>query len=218
MIGSSNAGDDINIDLKEGQCVKINTGAPVPRKADAVVQIEDTISLEKNAKGEDTRIQIVSSTSCGGGCEHKREAAKSSKVNIQIGQEIRKVGSDIKEGELVMSERTLIGPAQIGVCATVGALNLKVFKLPRVSLISTGNELRKPEEADLKSGQIRDANKSLLHTALKVFGLNEIYDAGICKDEADSVLETFKKAAEKSDVIISTGGVSVGDKVEKKFI
>ena len=116
-----------------------------------------------------------------------------------------------------MNEKTLIGPAQIGVCATVGALNLKVFKLPKVSLVSTGNELRKPEEANLKAGQIRDANKSLLYAALKVFGLNDIYDAGICKDDPDSVLEIFRKALEKSDVIISTGGVSMGDKVKYYF-
>ena len=58
-----------------------------------------------------------------------------------------------------MKERTPINAAQIGVCATVGALSIRVFKLPSVSLISTGNELRKPEEANLKCGQIRDANK-----------------------------------------------------------
>ena len=67
-----------------------------------------------------------------------------------------------------MNERTLINAAQIGVCATVGALNISVFKTPTVSLISTGNELRKPDEANLKCGQIRDANKSLLYAACKV--------------------------------------------------
>ncbi len=86
VIGVANAGDQLmNIDLKEGQCVKINTGAPVPFKADAVVQIEDTISLEKNSTGNDTKIQIVSSSV---GCSGK----KLEKIEIPIGQDIRPIG------------------------------------------------------------------------------------------------------------------------------
>ena len=96
--------------MKPGECVKINTGAPVPLKADAVVQIEDTIALSKNESGRDTRIQIVETTGCGGssGDAQKKE------IHIQIGQDIRPTGFDIGVGEEVVRENTLIKPAQIG--------------------------------------------------------------------------------------------------------
>lgn len=204
VIGSSDAGDElINIDLNENQCVKINTGAPVPLKADAVIQIEDTISLEKNELGQDTKIEIVGTSSCGG--------AESNEIIIKLGQDIRPIGFDIKVGEEVVRERTIVKAPQIGICATVGAIYLKVFKLPRVGLVSTGNELRKPD-ANLTSGQIRDSNKSLLYAALKTFGIESIFDAGIANDDAESVLSVFKDALERTDVVISTGGVSMGDK------
>lgn len=88
-----------------------------------------------------------------------------------------------------------------------------MYKLPSVGLISTGNELKSPEVMSLKQGQIRDSNKALLYTALRSFGIADIVDGGIASDEVDSVFKTFKNAMEKSDIIISTGGVSMGDKV-----
>jgi gephyrin len=209
VIGASNAGDGaLNADLNGGECVKINTGAPVPLKADAVVQIEDTVSLAKDeASGRDTRIEVVRTSGCGGG------GGSSSALNLKLGQEIRPIGSDIAVGECVVSERTVIGAAQIGICATVGTLRLKCFKRPTVGLVSTGNELVKPDEAVASPGKIRDSNKSLLHAALRSHGVADIHDAGIASDEPNSVLQVFKGALENSDVVISTGGVSMGDKV-----
>lgn len=126
----------------------------------------------------------------------------------------RPIGFDISIGETVVSQGMLIKPAQIGICATVGTLRVNVFKQPTVGLISTGNELCKPEDQEkLGAGKIRDSNKSLLHAALKLFGINNVFDAGIASDDCDSVLKIFRDAMKKSDVIISTGGVSMGDKV-----
>lgn len=205
VIGASNAGDELlNIDLKEGECVKINTGAPVPLKADLVIQIEDTESLDKDVSGIDKKIRIVGSSGCGGG--HK------SKIGLKLGQDIRSVGSDIQKGELVVRERMIIKPAQVGICATVGCVKLKCYKKPSVALISTGNELVNPGD-ECSQGKIRDVNKSLLHAALKSYDISEIFDAGIARDEPTKVLETFRTALSKSDVVISTGGVSMGDKV-----
>jgi gephyrin len=207
VIGVSNAGDElIDVDLKEGQCVKINTGAAVPLKANAVIQIEDTISLQKDENGQDTKIEIVGTSGCGG-------SSNSTSVDLQVGQDIRPIGFDIKIGEVVVREKTLIRAAQIGICATVGALFLKVYQQPIVGLVSTGNELKTPNETVLKSGQIRDSNKYLLQAALKELGIEKVFDAGIAKDDANSVLNVFKHAMKHSDVIISTGGVSMGDKV-----
>lgn len=132
-----------------------------------------------------------------------------------MGQDIRPIGFDIKPGECVVRQRSIIRAPQIGICATVGALKLKVFKMPTLGLISTGNELARPDEANLNQGQIRDSNKSLLYTALKSFGIDHVVDAGIASDDADKTYEVFKNALEKSDIVISTGGVSMGDKVNK---
>lgn len=131
---------------------------------------------------------------------------------MKLGQDIRPVGFDIKSGECVLRKGSIIKAPQIGICATVGALKLKVYTIPIVGLISTGNELKKPDESSLNKGQIRDSNKSLLSSALKSFGICDIFDLGIATDEPDSVYQIFKNAMEKSDVIISTGGVSMGDK------
>lgn len=129
-----------------------------------------------------------------------------------MGQDIRPIGFDIKIGEFVVKERSIIRSPQIGICATVGALNLKVFKTPSVALVSTGNELQKPNEATLAKGQIRDSNKSLLRSALASYGIREVKDAGIATDEPDSVFSVFKSAMNEADIVISTGGVSMGDK------
>lgn len=105
-------------------------------------------------------------------------------------------------------------PAQLGICATVGALRVCVYKNPRVGLISTGNEVCKADEQEkLSAGKIRDSNKPLLQSALKSFGLNEVFDGGIASDDCDSLLRVFKNAIKHCDVVISTGGVSMGDKV-----
>lgn len=194
VVGNSNAGDSLNISLKENDCVKINTGAYVPLSADAVIQIEDTISISKNEIGEDIQIQVPNST-------------------IEIGQDIRPVGFDIESNELVLRKGSLINAAQIGIMATVGTLNINVYKQPKVAVISTGNELLSPETDVLLPGKIRDSNKSLLVSACKQIGLENLIDGGIANDNSDSVLKTFKKALDNDvDVIISTGGVSMGDK------
>ncbi|RNA15041.1 Gephyrin [Brachionus plicatilis] len=208
VIGSSNAGDNtLNIDLKEGQCVKINTGAPVPLNCDLVIQIEDTMSIEKDEYNRDKRIEIVSTSGCGG--------SHSSRISLKMGQDIRPIGFDIKKGEVVVKNGSILKAAQIGICATVGALNLKVYKQPIVGLVSTGNELVNPQDVELNSGKIRDSNKSLLFCAVKNLGIDKIFDSGIASDNADELLKVFTNALENSDVVISTGGDLVKDVLEK---
>ena len=194
VVGNSNAGDSLNIDLKENECVKINTGAFVPQSADAVIQIEDTESILKNDLGEDKQIKISNSS-------------------IEINQDIRSIGFDIQANELVLRKNSIINAAQIGIMATVGTTYVNVFKQPKIAIISTGNELVAPDTEILNEGKIRDSNKSLLFSACKQLGLINVIDGGIANDNSDSVLKTFKNALDNdADVIISTGGVSMGDK------
>ena len=131
----------------------------------------------------------------------------------------RPVGFDIESGQVVVKKGMIMKPAQIGICATVGAIRVKVYKQPRVGLISTGNELCNPDDEEkLGAGKIRDSNKSLLHSALKSFGLKDVTDAGIATDDCESVLSVFREALRTCDVIISTGGVSMGDKVTNNLV
>lgn len=143
VIGASNAGNEPKGVISPGQCVRINTGAPVPNGADAVVQVEDTELVKSSDDGnEELVINIL--------------------VDPQVGQDIRTVGSDIENGSVVLTHGSVLGPAEIGLLATVGAIKVKVFKKPQIALLSTGNELQDPGEGQLKLGYIRDSNKATL--------------------------------------------------------
>lgn len=144
VMGASNAGNaPKDKDLQAGQCIRINTGAPVPPGADAVVQVEDTELIKKSEDGqEELEIKILS--------------------NPQKGQDIRPIGSDIEQGSIILKKGSSIGPAEIGLLATVGATSVKVFRRATIALLSTGNELQNPQDQHLKPGFIRDSNKSTL--------------------------------------------------------
>ena len=149
--------------LQPGTIVRINTGAPVPAGADAVVQVEDTKLVKSSEDGkEEIEVEIL-------------------KAPVK-GQDIRPVGSDIESGSVVLKRQTPLNAAERGILATVGATKVKVFQLPKVSLLSTGNELQDPEAEDLKPGAIRDSNKTTLKTLLRSHGFPFV-DCGIAIDE-----------------------------------
>ena len=128
----------------------------------------------------------------------------------KIGQDIRPVGSDIKAGEIVLSKGQRLGPSELGILATVGVTNVTCYKLPTVGVMSTGNELLEPDEP-LREGKIRDSNKTTLIAQLQEFGY-PVIDLKVARDTPNSLLTLLKSGLEKSDVIISTGGVSMGEK------
>ena len=181
---------------QENVCVRINTGAPVPDGFDAVVQVEDTKLLKTTDDGkEEVEIEIMQAPS--------------------IGQDIRKIGSDIEEGSKVLSKHSRLGPAEIGLLATVGATEVSVFCRPTVGILSTGNELQDPTtEPILKrgGGKIRDSNKTTLISLISKEGGMLVKDLGIAIDEPQILLDKLRTSLSSVDILVTTGGVSMGDR------
>ncbi|KAK7476221.1 hypothetical protein BaRGS_00032497, partial [Batillaria attramentaria] len=174
-----------------GYCMRINTGAPLPPGADAVVQVEDTrLVLASDDGGEELEITILSEP--------------------KPGQDIRPVGSDIAKGQQVLCRGQRLGPAELGLLATVGVAKVQCYRKPVVAVMSTGNELVEPGQA-LREGKIRDSNRTALIAQLKEAGLTAL-DMGIAPDSPDSLLQMLNRAVEKADMVVTSGGVSMGDK------
>lgn len=191
VTGDSTAGSVPEDTIKPGYCMRINTGAPLPPGADAVVQVEDTI-LVKDADDGRTEVEIkIMSTPV-------------------PGQDIRPVGSDIKAGEIVLRKGQRLGPSELGILATVGVTTVNCYKLPIVGVMSTGNELLEPDEP-LREGKIRDSNKTTLIAQLEEYGY-PVIDLKVAKDTPTALLTQLQFGIEKADVIVSTGGVSMGEK------
>lgn len=192
MVGGSDAGTNPDISLKPGTCMRINTGAPIPNGANAVVQVEDTELIKASDNGsEELEIKIL--------------------VAPSQGQDIRKVGSDIPQNSLVLKQGTQLGPAELGLLATVGAVKVETFEKPKVGLLSTGNELQDPSDEVLRPGAIRDSNKTTLRALLEEAEF-DFLDCGIAIDEPNALLQKLVENLSKIDVLVTTGGVSMGDR------
>ncbi|KAJ3273709.1 hypothetical protein HDV01_003988 [Terramyces sp. JEL0728] len=187
------AGDINSSELKDGYIIRITTGAPVPNGADAVVMVEDT--------------KLISS-------DGDRELEVEISGKIVDGQNIRPIGSDIALGEALLRKGhriTSIG-GEIGMLTSGGVQKVKVIRKPIVAILSTGNELYDSSTAkDLKFGAVRDANRPTLKAALTRSGY-EVLDLGIQSDNVPGLVDILKKGLEKADLIITTGGVSMGEK------
>uniref|UniRef100_A0A8B9LR62 Gephyrin n=1 Tax=Astyanax mexicanus TaxID=7994 RepID=A0A8B9LR62_ASTMX len=197
IIGESQAGEQLLTYctiikcLMPGQVMRVTTGAPIPCGADAVVQVEDTELLRESEDGtEELEVRIL--------------------VQARPGQDIRPIGHDIKRGECVLAKGTHMGPSEIGLLATVGVTEVEVHKFPVVAVMSTGNELLNPED-DLHPGKIRDSNRSTLLATIQEHGYPTI-NLGIVGDNPDDLLNALNEGISRADVIITSGGVSMGEK------
>jgi len=169
--------------LRQGTAMRIFTGAPVPEGADMVVMQEKT----RVENGE----LIITDPS------------------LKAGDNIRLRGSEIGEGDLSLAKGALLHAGAIGFLAGTGVAMVKAFPKPRVSIIVTGNELQEPG-LKLSHGQVYEANSYALRAALKQAGIN---DAAIhySPDDPETMTAVLKVALEQSDIVLMTGGVSVGD-------
>jgi molybdopterin molybdotransferase len=183
IVGSQFAGNVETFHVEPGTAAYITTGAPLPPGADAVVQVEKTERV-----GD--RVQIADTP--------------------RAGQNIRPIGSDLKRGDRVLAAGTVLTPAAVGLLASLGRSDALVTRRPRVSVLATGDELVEPGQP-VGPGQIRDSNRFALVTALAPLGVIVRY-AGIAPD-TDAAQRAFLTARiADSDVVITSGGVSMGQK------
>ena len=166
---------------------RIFTGAPIPPGADAVVMQEDCEALP----GERVRIN----------------------ASVSPGQWIRRAGEDIASGAVILAQGERLSPAALGLAASIGMSTLAVLRRPRVALFSTGDELVMPGEiapAQMKPGSIYNSNRFFLRALLRRLGC-EVSDLGIVPDRLDATVQALQQAARGHDLILTSGGVSVGE-------
>ncbi|MER0041683.1 MULTISPECIES: gephyrin-like molybdotransferase Glp [unclassified Pseudomonas] len=168
--------------LQPGTCARIFTGAPVPQGADTV-EMQENVSV-----GDDGRV-------------HFNQALK-------VAQNIRPQGQENRKGETLLAAGTRLGPIELGLAASIGLARLPVRRRPRVAVLSTGDELVEPGEA-LGGGQIYNSNRYLLVAWLQRLGC-KVIDAGILPDDLERTRQALGELDEV-DLILSTGGVSVGE-------
>jgi molybdopterin molybdotransferase len=181
QIGEVAAGSPVQFELKEGECVRIFTGAAVPKSATAVVQ-QEWIELDGDA--------IIL----------QREVAEM--------MHIRPQGEQMKTGEVALEKGTLITPGTIGFLHMLGITSVNIYAKPKTTILITGNELVEPG-TELHHGQIYESNSQMLISALQREGTDS--ESHRISDSLDETIETIGNALETNDLIIITGGISVGD-------
>ena len=168
--------------VKPGEAMRIMTGAPMPEGTDTVVRVEDTDD------GRDT-VTITKP--------------------VPLGLSVRAAGEDLRAGETILRAGTVLRPAELGVLATLGRGRIRTVPRPRVTVLSTGDELVELDVA-VGPGQIRDANRYSLAAAARAAGAT-VETAGIVRDTAAALRTALRSAAARADVVVTSGGVSVGD-------
>ena len=191
VLGPVTAGEIAASQVISGHVMRITTGAPVPQGADAVVQVEDTELLESDDDGRtEKRIKILT-------CP-------------KPGQDIRPIGFDVNKGQQVLSAYDKLGPAELGLMVSLGLTDVEVFQKPKVAVLSTGNEVVSPGQVT-KAGQIRDSNKIALKSMINSHGF-EFIDLGIAADTPQDLESKLSAGLELADLVVSSGGVSMGEK------
>lgn len=184
LIGEQLAGYMADLHVRPGTVARITTGSPLPSGADAVVMVERT-------RESGARVEIGQAT-------------------IQVGENIRPIGVDMARGQRVLDAGTSIGPAEMGLLASLGIAEPLVHPRPRAALLSTGDEIVEPWERP-GPGQIRDANRYALGVALMALGV-PVISSTIAPDEEEATRATLIGALATADVLITSGGVSMGQR------
>lgn len=183
VIGEIKAGDNHSLELKEGEAARIYTGATVPDSSDCIL-------MQEKVTRKDTLIEC-------------------SEAKLIKGEHIRKAGAQIKKGELALVKDILINPSVIGFIAALGLAEVVVYRKPKVALIITGNELQ-TIGSSLETGKVYESNSFTLQAALQTMNLradNLFY----VKDDKKSLEEIVTKVLRDTDMLLISGGISVGD-------
>lgn len=190
VIAHIGAGDDVaRIVVAAGQAARIMTGAAVPTGADSVVMVERTHDLDGGDGGIGSRVAF--------------------EIEPRLGEHIRRRGEEVRAGDVVLSAGEVIGPAAIGLLASTGHATVSVFRRPRVAVLSTGSELVEVAETP-GPGKIRNSNSySITAQVMAAGGIPVRYP--VVPDDVDATRAAFERAADETDYIVTSGGVSVGD-------
>ena len=193
IVDISSAGTPSDITIGLGECIQCMTGAEIPKGADSIVMVEDTSGFSDNP-----HVKVM--------------------ISVPHGAHIRKKGEEINIDDLLIKKGTRVTANELGTCATFGYGKLSVSKKPKISIFGTGNELVEPGEK-LAKGQIYNSNLYVFKDLAEKAG-SKIEMSEVIKDDKDSLKSFLSEALEVSDVIISSGGVSMGryDYVRDVFI
>ena len=182
-LGMVSVGEQPKIRVEKGEAAEIVTGAPIPEGADAAVMVEDT-----DKTGSKLRVFRA----------------------VTRDENVMKRGADIKKGETVLKAGQVLGASEIGVLAALGLTKVKVLKVPVVAVLSTGAEVTEPGK-ELPAGKIYDINAYSLSTAVRESGGKPVY-LGVVPDDKAELRKALKRALASADMVLTSGGVSVGPK------
>ncbi len=182
IVGRSFAGHPFDGEVKQGECIRIMTGAHIPRGA-------DTVMMQENTASNGALLQVL-------------------KWPVG-GNSIRPKGDDIEQGDKVMVKGTRLSPIDLGLIVSLGIAEVAVYKKIKVAVMASGDELIRAGDA-LKVGSLYESNSVVILAVLKRLNV-EVRDMGIVEDKLDKIEAAFKQAMNWADVLITSGGVSVGD-------
>ncbi len=183
IVGDNPAGSDIEAKVSQGVCIKTFTGSLMPEGADTLIPIE-------NVRVEGDEIVIVEP--------------------VAKGFSVREVGENYAEGDVLIEAGTTLDFAHIGVLAALNIVYVSVYEKPRVAVLSTGSELLELGEAQTSPAQIRSSNNYVVEAIVRKYG-GEPIQLGCVSDDKETILSAIEKASRQSDIVVTTGGVSVGD-------
>ncbi len=183
VVGALRAGESKGLEVKEGEAVEVATGAVMPKGANAVLMVEYTSKV-----GDEVEIYRP----------------------VTPLKNVARVGEDVRKGELVLKRGTRLKPYDIALIASLGMKEVKVYRKPRVGVISTGDELLEPGEP-LEFGKVYNSNRPALISALRSIGCEPV-DFGMVRDDAEELRERMGEALKSCDLLLITAGTSVGER------
>lgn len=181
--------------LKPGEVARITTGAPLPPNATSVIMVEDTVLRTMTEDGkEEKEVEIFAE-------------------DVKAGDNVREVGSDINAGAIVLQKGENISATggELGLLVSIGKAEVMVYRKPIVGVLSTGDEIVQHDRpGELRLGEVRDCNRPTIIAAVLSWGF-KVTDLGICQDTSEALEETLRDSLRKVDVVVTTGGVSMGE-------